>query len=1368
MRNTVPTDKKKIFELLANALTQGVTVALNGEKLIVKLPKDKKVDQALIGLLKANKEAIRSFLQEEETALAEAKAVEEKIPNFDRQEVTEPPLSFSQERLWFIDRLEGSTQHHLPAVLNLRGNLEFETLAYAFRMIITRHEILRTVYQEKENGEVFQQVLSEAEFFKDWELPFQVFPANKEAPAIENTIAQLVAKAFDLRKDAGIRLQLFQRAAEDYILVLVFHHIATDGWSSAVFVRELAECYAAKAANRTPDLPNLEIQYADYAYWQKSFFKAQQFEQKISYWQNKLKGLETLNLPTDFPRPLVQSSRGATVQSVIPQDQYAGLIQLATQEGATLFMVLLAGFKVLLHRYTQQVDLAVGTPTANRGKKELENLIGFFINSLVLRSDLSGNPSFIDLLAQVKQTALEAYSHQEVPFDHIVNLLSPSRDTSRSPLFQVMFILQNTPAIPDLSFGAVALSAYPLERTTAQFDLSLSLLENAGQIYLTAEYCSDLFTEMTVTNLLQHYQTLLTAIITNPQTKISQLALLRAEDRKQLLHDFNDTKVLLPKNKTCVDLFTTQVSKTPNNLAVIFEDETLSYAELDARSNQLARHLRERGAQAESLVAICIDRSPEMIVGLWGILKSGAAYLPVDVAHPQERIDYLLEDSQAQFVVTNGIYTEKFSKIPAENCISIDADWSGIAQQKEAALSVEIKPHDLAYIIYTSGSTGTPKGVMIEHHGMFNLVLDHIDRLSITEQDRISQFVSMSFDASIPELFMSVLTGASLVLLSKERIADPSSFLAYIKAKELTVCSLMPAYLSAFDPQELTFLRVIMTGGDVANVEKAVACAAYCDFFNFYGPTECTVCATVYQVLPEDEMRTQLPIGKSIANTQVYILDEQQQLVPPNVEGEICIAGVGLARAYLNHPELTTEKYIPNPFVEGTKMYRTGDKGKYLSDGNIAFLGRLDNQVKIRGHRIELGEIEVVLEASPLVKQAVVVVRQDSEGTPHLVAYLKVTAAYERAVVYRYLQARLTVYMIPAMLIPMAAFPLTTGGKVDRKALPEPELSTLETKTYVAPTSELEKQLVEIWQAYLPVKKIGVHDDFFQLGGHSLLATRVVSGIRKNLQLEVPIKDFFANPTIEQLADFISGTATKAILPMIAKAVRPEKIPLSFSQERLWFLDNLGSTVHYHMPSVQRLEGTIDVELLTAAFRGVVNRHEVLRTVFSEEEGKAYQLILAKDQWQLDFNTSFIGKERTSLTQAIDKLVTAPFDLSKDHMLRAHLLQCAVEEYVLVIVIHHIASDGWSNSIFFGELMELYHAQKENRKVQLKELPLQYADYALWQRQYLEGEILEQQLNYWENKLADLEVLNLPIDFVRPPIQSTSGKHHYFELSSDT
>ncbi|MEO6231489.1 MAG: amino acid adenylation domain-containing protein [Ferruginibacter sp.] len=893
------------------------------------------------------------------------------------------PLSFSQERLWFIDSMEGSLHYHIPAVIRLTGKLNVNALEGSIQSIIERHEVLRTIFLEEE-GQAYQQV----KLSDEWTLEIEdgshlEFETNR----LQKYIQQLLSKPYDLSKDYMLRSNLIVLGPEEYLLAVSMHHIAADGWSISILVKEIAELYKASAEGRTPQLDPMPVQYADFAIWQRAYLKGDILDKKLAYWKQKLESTAPLQIPADFPRPAVQSLRGSNAIFKIDKVLALQLNELGKQQGTTLFMTLLAAFNVLMYRYSGQQDISVGTPIAGRLQQETEGLIGFFLNTLALRSEVSENELFTTLLQQVKTTTLEAYENQEVPFEKVVDIVVKERDLSRNALFQVMLVLQNTPEAPALQLGDVTLTREGYEQTASKVDMAFYLTETPDGLNGVVQYCTDLFTPATIKKITAHFHQLLVSIVAQPVQKIGTIPMLSKAEEAQVTVEFNDTDRDYPLNKSIVTLFEEQVKKTPDATAVIFGNEQVTYQELNNKANQLAHFLRRKGVEDKSIVPIYVERSQAMVTGLLGILKAGATYVPVDPEYPVDRVTYMIEDSGAKIVVSNKASVSKLQGLSSLTVIDLDEAQDDIAKESTANTEIPINPDDLVYVIYTSGSTGKPKGVMVENRGVINLLLSMRDDVYFTPSSSFLSVTTYSFDICYLELYLPLLTGGKLIVVPREIAIDGFRLKSLLELHRPTHMQATPATWlllldSNWDNKEGVNMLI---GGEAVKENIKDQLTKRGNVYNVYGPTETTIWS-VMKKLKSDE---KVLIGKPIANTGIYILGQNLQLVPVGVSGEICISGAGLARGYLNRPELTNEKFIPHPFatLAGQRLYKTGDLGRWLPDGNIECLGRIDDQVKLRGYRIELGEIETAMLQSNLVSQAVVLVKEDQESQSRLVSY---------------------------------------------------------------------------------------------------------------------------------------------------------------------------------------------------------------------------------------------------------------------------------------------------------------------------------------------------------------------------------------------
>ncbi|WP_343745933.1 non-ribosomal peptide synthase/polyketide synthase [Chitinophaga sp.] len=1264
------------------------------------------------------------------------------------------PLSFSQERLWFIDRMEGSVHYHVPAVLRLKGALDTVALATALKTIVERHEVLRTVI-EHDGAETWQRILQA----NDWQLQIIAGTAFMAEAALEDYITRLVNAPFDLANDYMLRAHLIARQEEEYVLVVTQHHIASDAWSTGIIVNELVELYDALTTGRTPSLAEPGIQYADFALWQREYLSGSMLQDKVAYWKNKLSGTATLQLPTDFPRPAVQSTRGSMYSFRFDRELSNALQTLSQQQGTTLFMTLLAAFKVLLYRYSGQEDICVGVPVAGRTRQETEGLIGFFINTLALRSDLGNGPAFTTVLQQVKQTTLGAYEQQDVPFEQVVDAVVRERDISRTPLFQVMFVLQNAPEEGELKLGNIALAQQESTHTTSRFDLSWSLIEGTEGLMGSVEFCLDLFRESTIERMVAHFEQLLRAIVQAPATTIDELALVTAAETQQLLHAFNQTTVAYPTEDTILSLFAAQVAMRPNSTALAAAGVAVTYKTLDERAVQLAHYLLGQGVKAGDRVPVCLERSPDIVMAMLAIMKAGAAYVPVDPAYPLDRIRYMLQDSGATVIITDTACYDSLPEIDQLAVIRLDVDRDEITRYKSAAGLPEITAGHIAYLIYTSGSTGQPKGVMVPHRGLSNLIHWHQQAFRVNAHSRATAVSGVGFDAFGWEVWPYLAAGAYVYLPDNDTRVLMPSLIALHRQQGFTHAFISTAQVQEFirtAADKILPLQYLLTGGDQLPATD-INGLSY-KIINNYGPTENSVVATWYELTAADKDRAPV-IGRPVSNTRVYILNRREKLCPAGIAGEICLAGDSLALGYLGRPDLTQEKFVPDPFHAGSRMYKTGDLGRWLPDGTIEYLGRLDEQVKVRGYRIELGEIESALAASGQVQQAVVAARKDHEGNRQLVAYVVPAVDYRKADTVAFLKKRLPDYMVPALWVTLEKLPLTANGKIDKNALPAPDMNSIVANEYVAPRNATEEILTGIWQEVLGRQQVGIHDNFFEYGGNSLQVVRLIALVRSRLQVEVPIRTVFAHPTVAGLANWLAtATGIQPVTQALTAQARGPKIPLSFSQERLWFIHQLEGSVQYHIPQLLQLHGDLNISALERSLQTLINRHEVLRSVMKEEDGVVYQEIQPADTWKLQVidNVEEYTNEATR-EACLGVLVRAPFDLSHDHLLRAHLLRLGHQKHLLVLVIHHIAADGWSMGIATNEVMALYNAFATGDEAQLPELPLQYADFAIWQRAQLSADVLDRKLAWWKNKMADVAPLELPTDFTPSSTISMKG-----------
>ncbi|OCC09073.1 Linear gramicidin synthase subunit D [Streptomyces sp. PTY087I2] len=1042
------------------------------------------------------------------------------------------PLSFAQRRLWFLDQLEpGSAEYVIPFGFELEGSLDLAAVETAFSGLVARHEVLRTRFVAGAEEEPVQVV------GEPWEVRSELVDLRHIGDRAEReTLARVIldSKAcvpFDLTSGRLLRVVVVRLADDRHLLMMVIHHIVADGWSASVLTDELRELYTAAVESRAPQLDELSIQYGDFALWQHQWLTPEREGRQLSYWRENLAGVEALELPTDRPRPLRRSRAGDAVTFTIDAGTTLGLQRLASGQGASLFMAGLAAFQVLLSRWSRQDEFTVGTPIAGRNRAEVENLVGFFVNTLVMRADLTANPTFVDLLGQVRETALGAYAHQDLPFERIVEELAPERDLSRNALFQVMFALQNVPdstwTLPGLTLDTIEVRG-----ETPNFDLVclLDADEATGTVEGRILFSPELFDRATVERLAGNYTRLLAAVVADPGAPVGELDILTPADREQLLVTFNDTTVPYRNDITVHELFEQQATRSPDATALLFEDTRLTYGELNARANRLAHHLIARGIKAGDLVTVCVDRGPDMIVALLGVMKAGGAYVPVDPDYPAARIEFMLRDTRAPLVVTQSHLAGRLPETASQ--VLLDADRSIIATRPETNPAPRSGPDDLAYIIYTSGSTGTPKGVMIQHQGAVSMAEHLPGQLRLDSDSRVLQFASPSFDASMYEVFTTWGAGATLVLAPREDLFPGRPLETTVARHGVTAVTMSPSLLAGVSTEAMRSVRTIVVAGEACPPDVLATWSPGRVFINAYGPSEDTVCSTLYEYA---DVRDRVLIGSPVANTEVFVMDRFGGLAPVGVPGELWIGGEGVARGYWQRPELTSERFVPHPFSAGSedRVYRTGDLVRWLPEGNLEFLGRIDQQVKIRGLRIELGEIESALAAHEDVAASVVLVREDTPGDKRLVAYCVPGAGCELTVAGQRARLResLPDYMIPSWFVFLEALPFTPNGKVDRKALPQPEgdRPVMETE-FVAPRTETERIVADIWSEVLGLEQVGVHDDFFQLGGHSLRAVRLATRLQ-NAGYAMSVRAVMQYPTVAEAADLLSraGTVSRSL-----------------------------------------------------------------------------------------------------------------------------------------------------------------------------------------------------------------------------------------------
>ncbi|MBA1200986.1 amino acid adenylation domain-containing protein [Pseudomonas capeferrum] len=1304
-------------------------------------------------------------------------------------------LSYGQQRLWFLWQLDRlSAAYHIPAVLHLQGALNVEALRQSFQALIARHEPLRTTFLQ--DGDHARQVIHDY-LELDWELETLETADSDEAGA---RVEEEVLRPFDLEHGPLLRVRLLRRASDEHVLVLTQHHIVSDGWSIPIMVDELVQLYESHREGRASTLPALQIQYADYARWQRSWMDNGERDRQLAYWQTQLGGEQpVLQLPIDRPRPAVQSHAGARHCLVLDEALAQRLATFARGQEATLFMVLLASLQALLHRYSGQADIRLGVPVANRTHWQTERLIGFFVNTQVMKAEFDSRTTFATLLQQVKQAALGAQMHQDLPFEQLVEALQPERTQSHSPLFQVMFNHQALIQREPRSLPGLTLRDWPREQRTSQFDLTFDTAEADGTLQASITYSTALFDGSTIERLGRHWVHLLESIVTQPQRRVAELPLLRAHEQRQIIEQWNGPHVDYAQDLCLHQLIERQVQRTPQATALSFGTERLSYDALNRRANRLAHRLRQLGVGPDVLVGVALERSFEMVVGLLAILKAGGAYVPLDPEYPQDRLTYMLKDSGVRLLLTQPHLQVPI--MPGVHCLDVGGGERAWSDYDDADLVNEAVALNLAYVIYTSGSTGRPKGTQLTHHNVVRLFQATREGFAFDADDVWTVFHSYAFDFSVWELFGALLHGARAVIVPKDIARSPEEFHALLVREQVTVLNQTPSAFKQLIPiacqagmTDRLALRYVVFGGEALDVGSlAPWFQRFGDnrphLINMYGITETTVHVT-YRPLSKQDVRRSIasPLGTVIADLSWYLLDHDFELTLQGCHGELHVGQAGLARGYLNRPGLTAERFVPDPFDShgkgGGRLYRTGDLAHYRADGVIEYTARIDHQVKVRGFRIELGEIEACLRGQSTVHEAVVLAHEGASGA-QLVAYIVPAdstilhtaqlQAAARDTLRGALKSALADYMVPAHLMFVDKLALTPNGKLDRKALPRPEASQLQ-QGYSAPHDGLEERVAAVWADVLKLERVGRDDNFFDLGGHSLLATQVVARVRQRLASTLELRDLFDHP---RLADFVAR-----ITPAVQDCARhgvalrawPGKrtAPLALVQRRLWVVEQLSpGTAAYGMPMAVRLRGELSINLLQASLQSLIRRHEVLRTTYGQdEEGEPIALILPQLTLDLPF-TDLSEMSRAEQAVQIAALAleneTHPFVLEQAPLLRMQVARLGPQEHVLFYSMHHIISDGWSMAVLANELVEVYGRLRAGHTTPLPELALQYSDFALWQQELQRTGLLEKQAAYWKSALGGYSgYLPLPVRRPRPTQPSHAGGCVSFALTRAT
>ena len=1335
--------KAQILEIIYEAKTQGSTLFVENGRLGIKKSKGTHLSADVLTKIKEQKEAIIDFLDVANENLPQNQVI---------SKVTRPekiPMSYAQERLWFIDKLQGSISYHMPEVLRIHGNLNVNALKEAIRTLVERHEVLRTVFKEYD-GIGYQYIMDGADF------SVKFSERQNNTLSLEEIIQEEILIPFDLSSDYMLRATIIKETPETYVLILVIHHIAGDGWSMPIMVNEIETYYEQLLSGVTVNPQPLDVQYADYSIWQRDFLSGETLKNKLKYWENKLKEISPLELPADHQRPSDQSLAGAVYDFTLNTEITQRLKDIAKQEGATLFMVLLAAYKVLLFRYTGQADISVGTPVANRNQKAIEDVIGFFVNTLVLRDKLSANTSFTELLKKVKQTCLEAYQNQDVPLEKIIDHLSIARDQNQNALFQTIFSLQNNREINEIKLGDNKVELITESNGTSKFDLTFDVSEINNQLSLSIEYATAIFEEETIRRLASHYQQLVLSIIENIEKPVGYLEII-PEVEKQFIKFKSVNATPIAKGETILSLFSRQVKNTPSAIALLHKDSTMTYAELDARSNQLAHYLQDCGVDSETLVPFCLDRSLDVYVAMLGILKAGGAYIPIDVNYPASRIEYMLVDSAATVVITAEKFNTVFNSLNGKTAIiTIEKLNKVLNNYTRVAPRVEVLPNQLMYAIYTSGTTGNAKGTLVEHQSVIRLC--DLNEVTFNEQTRMLQLASISFDAAVIEIWATLLRGGTLVIYPETEI-DLRRLNEVMSEYEVNTTWFTAGLLDQWvlNPLDNSTLKYIIAGGDVlkpSTIKKLQDSMPQLTVVNGYGPTENTVFTTCYKIPTDFDINRSIPIGYPIPGTSVIITDEQMQPVPVGVPGELLASGIGLSRGYLNQAELTQTKFIEHPYFAGERVYKTGDLARWNVNGAIEFLGRKDQQVKIRGFRIELSEIEVALQQINTIKQSVVIVKNDSEDRKQLVAYFKSDSDIKIKTIKLELQEKLPAYMIPSIYVKLDAFPLTSNGKINRRMLPEPGEDAFERAVFIAPVSKEEIKLANIWKGVLGVQKIGINDNFFALGGDSIKAIQLVSRCHA-AGFHFKVKDVFKHQTISELITRIENN----------HQIKSEqgklqgKAPLHPVQ-KMFFGQNFANPDHYNQSVLLKVPKTVSPKVLQQALDFVVQQHDAL--CFSYNLEPATENVA---QQYGDYSPQLIQEtvEDLGQTSEICARYQAALNIENGDLLKYVFIQTAVLETHnrLFFTIHHLAVDGVSWRIILEDLANALKALQSNKT------PEAYAkgtSYRQWVNSLIEYGMLptmQAEYNYWAKVLQSNQSVqtDFPEDHTIATYQNMKSVH---------
>lgn len=1334
---------------------EGVVLKLNNNQLEIVLLNNHIEDETLT-LLKKHKQDIINYF----SGILSKNNSNEILP----VKIAESyPVTASQNRFWIASQFEDtSLAYNMPVALQLKGELEISKFEESFRFLINRHEVLRTSFKLNEEGQLSQFITSMDDL--DFSLNYVDLSLTSENEA---AVAEYLVKensiAFNLEKAPLIRVSLIKSGDKDYVFFMTMHHIIGDGWSSELLVKEIVTIYNSLIHSKEIELPELKIQYKDYAGWLNEELQQERYKTSEAYWLNQFSGsLPVIELAGIKKRPLVKTYNGNFLNHQFSNAFLEKVTAFSKKHDVTLFMTLMSGINTLLSRYTGQQDIIIGSPIAGREHPDLENQVGLYLNTLALRTQIDKDFNFIDLLRHEKEVILGAYEHQSYPFDELVDKLKLKRDSSRSALFDIMVVLQSQSKLNNFKGGklqGLEFKEYQLNDKTSKFDFIFSFTET-DTLSMEINYNTDIYDSLFVERMAVHFEQLVSKMIDEPETKILQIDYLGTEEKQHILFDFNATNIDYPSDKSIVALFEEQVQKTPELIAVVFEDREITYKELNEEANELGHYLRDNyQIQPDDFVGIKLERSEKLIISILGILKSGGAYVPIDANYPQDRITYIEEDTRCKIIIDDNQWNI-FKSSEVEN--------------KKENLALVNSPKDLAYVIYTSGTTGNPKGVMVEHKSVVRLVKP-ATYFPLNESRVLLSTGAISFDATIIEYFGTLLNGSKLIITRQDNLLETSTLRSVIKSNKVNCIWMTASWFSQVADSDISVFETIehlIAGGDVVSpvyTKKLFDAYKSIKITNGYGPTENTTFSLTHEISYNDTIS--IPIGKPIENSSAYILDEYLQLVPVGITGTLYVGGDGLSRGYLNKPELTSEKFIENPFLPGTKMYNTGDLGKWLANGDVIYLGRNDDQVKIRGHRIELGEIERNIIDIEEISQSVVVINE-KDGDKYIVAYYVSDKIIDKTHIQNFLSKKLPDYMLPGYYIQIDAIPLTSNGKADKNALTPVAYANLIKSEYVEPTTEIEIKLATIWKEVLAIEKVSIIDDFFEIGGHSIKAMKLISKIKEEFGVSLKISEIFNNSKLSSQVKLIASMEID-LGNMIPVFPKEQNYPVSFAQRRLLPLSQIQeSSVAYNIPTTLVVKGGYDTNYFIQALHSVVERHEILRTVFQQnEDGNFNQYVKSSEELNLKVSFYDFSQNQKPYDEVFDYVYKdsfLPFDVKNGPLVRFALLKVDESTFVFYSNLHHIIFDGWSYKVLKRDVMAFYNAFKNDEKPELPELRIQYKDFTLWQLKTVKGDDYQKQKTFWQNQFqGEIPQLNLNFTNKRPNLKTYNGSTLTYLIDGD-